>query len=157
MVIKIGKTPSIKNLLKNNDCVHLENVINEKITNMQDIIRNTILSIKSSKNQYIFSNNDSILSISLLSELYESIVTIKTEFCQNKNDPRKIIDSLQKINDKLMMIICGFGTRYMKDLLYINFYYDYNNIKIDNPLINAKFDLIKNPLLLFQIIIIMFF
>jgi ATP-dependent Lon protease len=144
MVRKIGKNPNIKNLLKSNDCVHLENVINEKITNMQDIIRNTILSIKSSKNQYIFSNNDSILSISLLSELYENIITIKTEFFHNKNDPRKIIDSLQKINEKLMMIICGFGTKYMKDLLYINFYYDYNNIKIDNPLINAKFELIKN-------------
>ena len=46
------------------------NILHNKNTIIQDIIQNTILSINHKKLEGIFSNNDSILSISILTDLY---------------------------------------------------------------------------------------
>ena len=48
----------------------------DKISFLQEVIRNTILSIKNNKIKDIFSNNDAILSISILTDLYESSQTL---------------------------------------------------------------------------------
>jgi hypothetical protein len=137
-----------KNSLKskaniNNDGIDLEKNIDNKIDYIQNIIRNTILSIKTNKNKDIFSNNDAILSISILTDLYDYTVNIKKIECVNKNDQIKRLDNLQKVIDKMLMIIRGFGTRNMEDLLSLCFGYECNNInKYDDPIINAKIELI---------------
>jgi len=137
-----------KNSLKSkanikNDGIDLEKNIDNKIDYIQNIIRNTILSIKTNKNKEIFSNNDAILSISILTDLYDYTVNIKKIECVNKNDQIKRLDNLQKVIDKMLMIIRGFGTRNMEDLLSLCFGYECNNInKYDDPIINAKIELI---------------
>jgi hypothetical protein len=147
MIKKVNKN-SIKNVIKNNNNIELDKFINEKILYLQEIIRNTIISIKSNNNK-IFSNNDIILSITILNELYEKTIEVKNtenlkKINQNiKNDQIKAIEELQKITDKLLMIICGFGTKNIEDLLYISFGFEFNNIKIENPILNAKYELIK--------------
>ena len=145
---KINKN-TIKNVIKNNNNIELNNFISEKIIYLQEIIRNTIISIKSNKNNEIFSNNDTIISISILNELYEKTIDVKNtenlkKTNQNiKNDQIKAIEELQKITDKLLMIICGFGTKNIEDLLYISFGFEFNNINIENKILNAKYELIK--------------
>jgi len=57
-------------------------------------------------------------------------------------DSDKTIDSLQKIIDKLSMLICGFGTKKIEDLLFISFGSEFKNIKITDPKIQSKFELI---------------
>jgi hypothetical protein len=111
----------------------------------QDIIRNTIISIKKNKILEIFSNNDANLSITLLNELYQKTTHIINAINKNtiNKDGEKLIDLLQKAIDKLSMIICGFGTQYLDDLLFIIFGSEFKNIKTDNKIINAKYDLIK--------------
>jgi len=147
MIKKVNKN-SIKNVIKNNNNIELDKFINEKILYLQEIIRNTIISIKSNNNK-IFSNNDIILSITILNELYEKTIEVKNtenlkKINQNiKNDQIKAIEELQKITDKLLMIICGFGTKNIEDLLYISFGFEFNNIKIENKISNAKYELIK--------------
>jgi len=147
MIKKVNKN-SIKNVIKNNNNIELDKFINEKILYLQEIIRNTIISIKSNNNK-IFSNNDIILSITILNELYEKTIEVKNteslkKINQNiKNDQIKAIEELQKITDKLLMIICGFGTKNIEDLLYISFGFEFNNIKIENKILNAKYELIK--------------
>ena len=119
--------------------------IDDKIQYLQEIIRNTILSIKKNKESEIFSNNDANLSISVLTELYEKTTTIFTQLSNHNvnkmND--KIIDSLQNVIDKLSMIICGFGTKYIEDLLFISFGTEFKNMKIENPIIKDKYEIIK--------------
>jgi len=54
------------------------NIIQQKNRVIQDIIRNTILSISRNRTEEIFSNNDSILSVSILTELYGKTNNIQT-------------------------------------------------------------------------------
>ena len=137
MIKKTTKIAKININDKDND--NLKEIIIEKAIRIQNIIINTILSIKSNKNKDIFSNNDTILSISILTDLYENICLITNEKQTNKKEH---LDSLRKISDKLFMIICGFGTKNMEDLLYIGFGSEANEQKIDNPVLKSKYELI---------------
>ena len=149
MIKNIKKTTKIKNIIKNND-LNFNDFIKNKINYIQDIIRNTILSIKINKE--IFSNNDITLSISILTELYEKtkeisinqnvIIDENSLLINKKNDQIKAMEILQEIMNKLLLITCGFGTKNMKDLLYIIFDEEFENLKFENELIKSKFELI---------------
>ena len=128
----------INNKSINNE-LELHNFIEEKTKYIQEIIRNTIISIKKNTYYEIFSNNDINLSISVLNEIYAKSKDIMKSI--NK-DSDKTIDSLQKIIDKLSMLICGFGTKRIEDLLFISFGSEFKNIKITDPKIQSKFELI---------------
>ena len=132
-----------KNTKKNID---YEKFMNEKTHYIQSIIRKTILSIKENIKNELFSNNDSTLSINLLIELYEKTKKISQKII-NKNyakDFQDIFDEFQVIIDKLAMIICGFGTQSIEDLLFISFGTEFKNITFDNPIFQAKYELIKD-------------
>jgi hypothetical protein len=66
------------------DDTNFNDFIGNRIKNIQNIIINTIISIKNNKE--IFSNNDIILSISILTELYEKTkeLNIKKEIIMNE-------------------------------------------------------------------------
>jgi len=135
----------LKNAIKETDDNELYGFIEEKITYIQEIIRSTISSIRINKEHNIFSNNDANLSISVLTELYEKTNEIAKHMRgNNTKNSEKIIDSLQKIIDKLSMIICGFGTKRIEDLLFIIFGSEFKNMKIEHPILNAKYEIIKN-------------
>ena len=115
-------------------------LIHERITYIQDIIRNTIISIQYYKNVEIFSNSDMILCISVLNELYEKTLSIVQNTTENVD---LLIDELQKIIDKLATILCGFGTKNIDDLLFICFDNVFKNTKIEDTILNSKYELIK--------------
>ena len=137
MTKKINKIAKINIIDNDND--NLKEIVLEKSNRMQNIIRNTILSIKTNKNNDIFSNNDTILSISILTDLFEKVSLVSNEKHTNKKEQ---LDNLRKISEKLFMIICGFGTKYMEDLLYIGFGPESIEKKLDNPVLKAKYELI---------------
>jgi len=142
---EIQNSSKLKTTIKEKDENDLYNFIEEKVTYIQEIIRNTISSIKIHKEHNIFSNNDANLSISVLTELYEKTNDVIKQLRGNNNkNGEKSIESLQKIIDKLSMIICGFGTKYIEDLLFIIFGTEFKNMKIENPSLNAKYEIIKN-------------
>jgi len=119
-------------------------IIQNKNIIIQDIIRNTILSISHNKAEEIFSNNDSILSISILTDLYERTTNIHDNLFNMKTTPTDdIIVSLQKVIDKLSMVICGFGTNYIEDLLFISFGSEFKNTQQHNSMLQSKYDLIQ--------------
>lgn len=125
--------------------IDYENFIKEKGSYIQSIIRKTISSIKEQLKNDLFSNNDTSLSINVLSDLYEKTNKINQKI-NNKNyskDFQDVFDEFQVIIDKLAVIICGFGTEKMDDLLFITFGTEFKNITFDNPLFQSKYDLIK--------------
>jgi ATP-dependent Lon protease len=118
--------------------------ITSKITYIREIIQNTILSIKLHRVLEIFSDNDTKLSITVLTELFEQNENI---LCEMTRTPLTlttdaIIDSLQRIIDKLAMIICGFGTTHISDLLFIIFGTKFKNTVPTHHLIHAKYRLL---------------
>lgn len=135
---------SISSFKKNKNKNELINILLKKLFHIQEIIRNTILSIKRNKSEEIFSNNDSTLSTSILVELYDKTdiihKTITTTTDYNTDD---IIVSLQKVIDKLSMVICGFGTTYIEDLLFISFGSEFQNTQAPNNILQSKYELIK--------------
>jgi len=147
----IKNTIKIKNIIDETHDNDLHKFIEEKINYLQNIIRKTILSIKQNKQNNIFSNNDANLSISILNDLYEKTNEINEllKLATNNKETDNLIELLQKIIDKLSMIICGFGTQNIDDLLFISFGSEYKEMKVDNPIIQAKYELIKeniNPI-----------
>jgi len=135
----------IKTETINKESEEFHTFICEKINYLQEIIRNTIISIKRNREMEIFSNNDANLSISVLLELYEKTTTISSQISINNSSKTndKIIDSLQQVIDKLSMIICGFGTKHIDDLLFISFGTEFKNMKLENEIIRDKYEIIK--------------
>lgn len=140
---ELNNSLKLKNIFDNNNSSDIRDFIKDKNKYVQEIIRNTIISIKRHKNNDIFSNNDTALSINVLNELYIKTADIKLKLDEGVPDNDKIIDLLQKIIDKLSMIICGFGTEHIDDLLFISFGSQFVNIKVENEIIKEKYELIK--------------
>jgi ATP-dependent Lon protease len=136
---------NLKNTLETVDeSQALRKFINDKIGIIQEIIRKTTISIKKNKQQELFSNNELNLSINILTDLYEKTVNITN--CIFKLSHAELdlqIDILQKIVDKLSMIICGFGTLQIDDLLYICFGSEFKNMSFDNDIMQDKYELIR--------------
>ena len=128
----------------NNNDSTIEFILNKMIY-IQKIIQNTILSIKTNKKNNIFSENDIILSISILIEINEKIIQIyeRTSECENINS-NELIEELQKIIDKLALVICGFGTKNIEELLYVTFGSEFTNLKFQDEYVDAKYQLIKD-------------
>ena len=133
----------LKNVIEERDINDIKTFIKEKNVYIQEIIRNTIISIKKNKNHEIFSNNDVTLSINVLNELYDKTREIEQQIDETTIETNKLIEILQKIIDKLSMIICGFGTSNINDLLFISFGSEFVNIKTKNDYIRDKYELIQ--------------
>jgi ATP-dependent Lon protease len=133
----------LKNVIAERDVTNLREFIKEKNSYIQEIIRKTIISIKRNKIYEIFSNNDITLSLNILNDLYEKTNEISTKVSEEPTETEKIIENMQKIIDKLSMIICGFGTMNIDDLLFISFGSQYSQIKVPNPIIADKYEIIR--------------
>jgi ATP-dependent Lon protease len=135
-------------------------LIQDKVLQLQKIIQNTVLSINTYKKYEIFSNSDVILCITTLTELYDKTVEIlnkvknipgvKIEDMTNPNlshseiitEINGVLDQLQQFTDKLSIIICGFGTLYLEDLLFIGFGSEFMSLKTENKLWESKYELL---------------
>jgi hypothetical protein len=133
----------IKNLLENDVGGEIKNFIIEKVDYLKEIIRNTIISIKLNKQKEIFSDIDSNLSINALIILYDNCVEIaKSNLTVSKKELDNYVEKLQKIIDKLSLIMCGFGTMYIEDLIYMVFGNEFKAPKFENVVMEKKSELI---------------
>lgn len=115
-------------------------LIEDRIVHIRSIIRNTILSIQNYKRMNIFSNSDVAICMNTLTELYESTNDIMSRLKTDTTDAS--ISSLQKIIDKMSLIISGYGTQNMDDLLYITFGSEFANFTGSDEMM-GKFALMK--------------
>ena len=167
------KVESAQNSLKINIDTHqktiqeINRLIEDKTLTIQEIIKNTIVSMNQYKKYEIFSNSDVVICINTLVELYEKTRVILEQIIHipkinlqdltnsvssdksstptaSLDEINSVIDDLQQIIDKISIVICGFGTLHMSDLFFISFGSDFNDRRIDNELWKAKSDLILN-------------
>jgi hypothetical protein len=133
---------SVKIKLNNegDDKKKIVGLIKNRIDYINDIIRNCLLSMNEYKRLHIYGNSDLHICCSSLDDLYNlnkqlslNIDTYKTDDC---------IDQLQKIIDKLSLIMSSFGTKSMDDLLYITFGSEFKQVK-NNTILNSKLELIR--------------
>jgi len=122
---------------KTND---LNMVIDEKIKYIQDIIQNTVLSVQRLNKYEIFSNSEVDICIHTLKDIYEKNNALKHQHITNIDT---LIENLQKIIDKLSIIISGFGTLKIEDLLYVSFGSEFKNKKQENEVMQSKYDLLN--------------
>lgn len=139
----------------NKNFTEIFTLIKEKVECIQDIIRNTIISIEKYKKYDIFSNSDTNICIYTLNALYEKTTQImdKNKSYMHKHthsnynyldeDINEIIQLLQQISDRLCAILSNFGTYSLDDLLYVSFGQDFKNMKLNDDILNAKYDLLK--------------
>lgn len=130
------------NIDKNNS--NIQEFIREKNIYIQEIIENTIVSIQQHKKNNLFSENDVNLSVSILLELYEKINSINIINNNLSEDSNITLSLLQKIIDKLSLVICGFGTKKLEDLLFVCFGSEFKNIKFEDEILNDKLKILSN-------------
>ena len=131
---------------KNNESItNMIKFMNDKVKYIQTIIQNTILSINNHKKNNLFSENDINLSVSLLIDEYTKTKTLYDKLQENITNVKCIDDmlnELQKVIDKLSLIICGFGTQHIEDLLFVSFGTEFKNLSFDNEILCDKYRLI---------------
>jgi len=118
--------------------------VTTKIGYIREIIQNTIISIKNNHLLEIFSENDTKLSIQVLTEIFEKNEKLskdvkKTPIAMTTDE---MVSELQQVIDKLSVIICGFGTTNILDLLFISFGTKFKNTTPSREIIKSKYDLI---------------
>jgi ATP-dependent Lon protease len=137
----------MKKTIENNSA-NIRQFITEKNIYIQEIIENTISSIQIYKRINLFSENDINLSLSILLDLYEKINNLNTQMNNNNENINtdNLLNDLQKIIDKLSLVICGFGTKKVEDMLFVCFGSEFKNLSFDNPILNDKLKLITKYL-----------
>ena len=118
--------------------------LKNKIIYLQEIIQKTFYSIQTNHLNGIFSSNDTNVSTSILYKLYKNINEISTNINNDNIDKNAIINDTQRIIDKLSVVICGFGTKSICDLLFIVFGSEWKNKSYSDEILHDKFTLIQN-------------
>jgi len=135
------KSPKIVSFNPTDDQIHQK--IEKNIIHIQNIIRETILSIQNYKSYELFSNMEVIFCANTLKETYEKTnALLRLERTEENID--KKINELQLITNKLYSIITNYGTKTVEDLLYIVFGSLFTIDNIENETVNSKYELICN-------------
>lgn len=126
---------------KTDDTADLTKLIIERLGYIQEIIRNTSTSTQYYKKLAIFSNVDLNACQIALNDLYTSTTELTNTL---KSEPiESSINSLQKIIDRISVIMSGYGTRQIEDLIYITMGSEFQK-SINKPEMLSKYELIKN-------------
>jgi ATP-dependent Lon protease len=125
----------------------LKKLISDKLARIQTIIQHTISQFNYFRKFDIIANSDMVLCSSTLSECYEKsqgLLTNLSPECETYNTIDHLnvaINELQSIIDKLSIIMCGYGTKFIEDIFFISFGTEVN-MQTDAPVYKSKFDLI---------------
>ncbi len=110
------------------------NIINDKLTFYENIIKKTIISIQKYKCMDIITANE----LNICTQSLESLI-LECDDIKNIEDNDKTIKALQSVNDSIYDLLKQYGTDNITDLLTICYGLEYiNNIKN-----NEKFHIIN--------------
>jgi ATP-dependent Lon protease len=125
---------------KIDDSTDLKKLIIERTEHIRDIIRSTTASVQYYRGLSIFSNVDLNACLTALNDLYSSTNNIIDDI--ESNAIETVINMLQKIIDRLSIILSGYGTKRMDDLIYITLGSEFNK-SIPRPDLASKYEIIR--------------
>lgn len=126
--------------IKLDDTIDLKKLIIERTEHIRDIIRSTTASVKYYRQLHVFSNLDLNACLTALNDLYISTNEIINDIGSNAIET--IINVLQKTIDKLSIILSGYGTKNMDDLVYITLGSEFSKSIVRQDIM-SKYELIR--------------
>jgi len=109
--------------------LEIKHLIKEKTERIQRIIQNTISTLNRYRTIEIITHGDLMLCTTSLVECFEQseklMSTMKTTQDDTAEQVNQYIEQLQTIIDKLSIIMCGYGTQSLDDVLFVSFGADY--------------------------------
>jgi ATP-dependent Lon protease len=125
----------------------IKQLIRDKLHRIQSIIKDTLSQFNYYRKFEIITNSDVVLCSSTLSECYEKCETMIHDLSMNQkyetvDKINDAINELQSIIDKLSIIMCGYGTKRIEDILFISFGTEPNSIEIADPEWKDKYTMI---------------
>jgi hypothetical protein len=132
-----------KDEIKVNEGAIIGKFISDHLFKVQEIITNTLISIEENSKYNLFSKNELNQCIHSLNELYKKIGYFEINDNTTKETQDSIINVLQETINHVTPIISKFGTKTVKDILYICFGSDFQKLVTKSNVLNDKFELIK--------------
>jgi len=117
--------------------------ISDHLCKVREIITNTLISIEDNSKYNLFSKNELNQCIFSLNELYTKICYFEINENTTKKTQDNIINILQDTINQVTPIISKYGTKHMKDIIYICFGSDLQSLTTKSIILNDKFELIK--------------
>lgn len=149
-ILPINVTKKTNKKLKNtteetkvNESAIIGKFISDHLFKIQEIITNTLISIEDNSKYNLFSKNELNQCIYSLNELYKKICCFEINENTTKETQDNIINILQETINQVTPIISKYGTKHIKDVLYICFGSDLQKITTKSLILNDKFELIK--------------
>jgi ATP-dependent Lon protease len=109
--------------------LEIKHLIKDKIERIQRIIQNTISALNLSIVVEIITNSELMLCTNSLVECFEKSVqlvnAVDTTSDETTEQVSRYIEELQSVIDKLSVVLCGYGTLSIDDILFVSFGADY--------------------------------
>ena len=123
----------------------IKQLIHGKLMRIQSIVKHTLSQFNYYRKFEIITNSDAVLCSTTLSECYEKCESMMRDLAsdikyETLDKINEAISELQSIIDKLSIIMCGYGTKQIEDILFISFGTDVT--EIENPVWKDKYRLI---------------
>jgi ATP-dependent Lon protease len=123
------------------------NLLKDKIINLQKIIRSTILSSQKYKLLDIISSTELNSNVIQLEKMFSLLTNILVIIKDKYNvDLNSIMDKLQDINDELSNVFKSVGTETLDDLIKICLGSDYANKHLSKPNLSQKYEIFSQYL-----------
>lgn len=109
--------------------IEIKHIIREKVERIQRIIQNTVTTLNRYRTIEIITNSDLMLCTTSLVECFEKsaqlISSVNASVDETTEQISQYIEQLQSIIDKLSIVMCGYGTQNIDDIMFVSFGADY--------------------------------
>ena len=113
-----------------------------KIKSLQDVIKNTIISVQKYKILNILNASDLNIAVQRLEQVFNRLEKLESNFNNSKETKENILNELQNINNEISSILKSYGTYSFDNLIQICFGNDFLKSLITNNN-KDKYDIIR--------------
>ena len=109
--------------------IEIKHIIKDKVERIQRIIQSTVATLNRYRTIEIITNSDLMLCTTSLVECFEKSVQLNSAVNASTDETTEqisqYIEQLQSIIDKLSVVMCGYGTHNIDDIVFVSFGADY--------------------------------
>ena len=109
--------------------IEIKHIIKEKVERIQRIIQGTVSTLNRYRTIEIITNSDLMLCTTSLVECFDKSAQLTSAVNASADETAEqisqYIEQLQAIIDKLSVVMCGYGTHNIDDIVFVSFGADY--------------------------------